>query len=665
MSRFPVSALLAGMLCFAGGHALAQKTARDISVETFFKRAQYEQMSLSPSGGKLAALSPIRGRNNLVVIDVAKRSPRVVTSFDSVDVTRFYWINDERLCMSVGDAQDATGQFNYRGTYCIDHDGQNIRDITKIGVRNAALGGYTQFDPVHFLDDGTPNVIAAINLRTRYSEDLYRFNTVTGKTELLTFDSPGWVEEWVVDQQGVPRVAVSRPDFHDRPDKNRLLKQQVWYREADGAKWELLGEHEVLVEPMGEYMLPVAFDHDGTTLFVTSNAGGRDKAALFKYDTKSRKLGELVFEHPLVDVRGGLVFSRTERKLLGVRYNAEKPSVKWFDPDMDRLQRQIDATFPRTINVIGMPRQSKARALVFAHSDVDPGTYHLLDRTKPSLEVIARTREWIDPALMSERRFIKYKARDGLEIPAWVTIPKGSGGKNLPLIVNVHGGPFSRGYSGVQWGRWPEAQFFASRGYAVLEPEPRNSTGFGTKHFTSGLRQWGQAMQDDINDGALYLVQEGIADKNRMCIHGGSYGGYAAAMGVTRDPDFWRCASPFVAVTDLFVKFGAAESDASAEYLRTDARRLVGDPEKDKAMFEKYSPALQADKAKAPVLLAMGSDDRRVPIVHGERFNSALLAAGKKVEYVIYPGEGHGFNKDVNVIDFYTRLERFFAENLK
>jgi dipeptidyl aminopeptidase/acylaminoacyl peptidase len=317
------------------------------------------------------------------------------------------------------------------------------------------------------------------------------------------------------------------------------------------------------------------------------------------------------------------------------------------------------------VNDIGLPRNGGKMALVYAHSDRDPGAYHLFDRAKPSLEPIAKTREWIDPKLMAERRFITYKARDGLEIPAWLTIPAGSNGKNLPLIVNVHGGPTVRGYSGIQWGRWPEAQFFASRGYAVLEPEPRNSTGFGSKHFQIGLKMWGQTMQDDINDGALHLVQEGIVDKSRMCIHGGSYGGYAAAMGAVRDPDLWRCATPFLAVTDLPLLMTASESDASAEFLRTDIRKMIGDIDTERAMLEKNSPLRLADRAKAPILLAMGSDDRRVPIVHGNRFNDALVAAGKKVEYVVYPGEGHGFNKDANVIDFYKRLEKFFAENLK
>jgi dipeptidyl aminopeptidase/acylaminoacyl peptidase len=659
MIRIPALALAAG-LAFGAAGAVAQKTAKDIPVETFFKRAEFSSMVLSPNGGRLAALAPVKGRNNLVVIDVAKRTRNVITTFEQYDVANFFWVNDDRLCLRVADGQEVTGRFTYRGFFCIDHDGKDIRDFNRMN------GKVVSISPVYLPEDNSVEFIASINLRTQYSVDLYRFNSITGRTTHLTFDSPGEVSRWVLDRNQVPRIAISVPDFDRRPDPAKLLKSIVWYRDGEGAKWEKLWEYEMLAgEPMGEMSEPLAFDYDNRTLYVSSNRGGRDKRAIFKFDTKTRQFGDLVFGHKLIDVEGGLVFSASEKKLLGVRYDAETPSVYWFDPAMDRLQRQLDATFPKTTNAIGLPRNGGKMAVVFAHSDRDPGAYHLLDRAKPSLEPIAKTREWLDPNLMPERRFITYKARDGLEIPAWLTIPAGSNGKNLPLIVNVHGGPTVRGYSGIQWGRWPEAQFFASRGYAVLEPEPRNSTGFGSKHFQVGLKKWGQTMQDDINDGALHLVKEGIADKGRMCIHGGSYGGYAAAMGAVRDPDLWRCASPFLAVTDLTLLMTAAESDASAEFLRTDIRKMIGDIDTERAMLERNSPLRLADRARAPILLAMGSDDRRVPIVHGNRFNDALVAAGKKVEYVVYPAEGHGFNKDENVFDFYRRLEKFFAENLK
>ncbi len=651
--------------------ASAQKKPGDIPVEDFFRRAQFANMQLSPNGERLAATVPLKGRANLAVIDLAKKTRTIITDFAALDVANFYWVNNDRLCLQVANGQDVSGAFNYRGTYCIDQNGENIRDFTKLGVANPgdSRGGYRTIRRVGLIHDDTGNVLAAMTLRSQDSFDIYRFNTRTGRYVLLTEESPGDVIEWVLDRNDVPRVAVSQPT---RRSASGPTIRTTWYRDGAGAKWEKIFETEML----GEVALkpgsfdPLAFDYDNTTLYVASSQG-EDKLAIYTYDTKARKIGERLFKHPLVDLGveqpyGGLVFSRTQKKLLGVRYDADVPSVLWIDPAMERLQKSIDAGMPKTINVVLTPSETDDVALVFAHSDRDPGAYYLLDRKKSKMELLAKTREWIDPDLMAERRFIKYKARDGLEIPAWVTIPKG-GGKNLPLIVNIHGGPWVRAYSGIEWGRWPEAQFFASRGYVVLEPEPRGSLGFGMNHYKSSFKQWGQAMQDDITDGALYLVSEGLVDKGRMCLHGGSYGGYATAMGLVKDPDLWKCGSPFVAVTDLFLFQNVPYSDISTDsyFFQTDFKKMVGDSSADRDLFTKTSPALQADKIKANVLLSMGSDDVRVPQVHGDNFASALNKAGKKVDYVIYKGEGHGYNKDENVYDFYKRLEKFFAENLK
>jgi acetyl esterase/lipase len=664
MNRLLSCAALAAC-CAALSPAFAQKKPSDIPVESFFRRAEYANMQLSPDGKKLGAVVPVQGRNNLVVIDLEKKARNVITNFSNFDVGQFYWVNNMRLCLQAANGQDVSGEFNYLGTYCIDADGENIRNFTKLGITNpdATIGGYRTIRPVRFLDNDAGEVIAAMSLRTRYSEDLYRFNTRTGRYDLLTEDSPGDVGRWILDWNDVPRVAVSEPEIRRASE---TAVRTVWYRDGARAKWEKLFETQMIggFAVKGDFV-PIAFDFDNKTLYVGAS-NGEDKDAIYAYDTQARKLGERLFRHPLIDLDGGLQQSLTQKKLLGLRYSAEMPATIWIDPAMERLQKAVDAGLPRTINVIGLARRSDERALVFAHSDRDPGTYYLLDRKKPAIEELAKTREWLDPDLMAERRFIQYPARDGMMIPAWITIPK-DGGKNLPLIVNIHGGPWVRGYEGISWGRWPDAQFFASRGYMVLEPEPRGSTGYGRKLHSSSFKQWGRTMQDDISDGALYLAKEGLVDKSRMCLFGGSYGGYASAMGVVKDPDLWKCAAPFVAVTDLFLMQGATYSDMSfaSWFLQTDFLKLVGDSSTDKEMFDRSSPARHADRVKAPVFIAMGSNDVRVPQAHGDTFVAALREAGKKVEYVVYNGEGHGFNKDENVFDFYKRLEKFFAENLK
>jgi dipeptidyl aminopeptidase/acylaminoacyl peptidase len=633
--------------------AAAQKKPGDYKVEDFFRRAEFTNMQLSPDGQRLAAGVPRKGRTNVVVIDLDKKTRNVITDFSDYDAVEYFWVSNDRLCVRIADGKAVTGEFNVRGTVCVDHDGDNIRDFSRFG---------RGFNFVGLTYDGSGEVLVQMIERSAESLDVYRLNTRTGRSRLVTQDSPGDVRNWVLDRDSVPRVAVSRPK---RKDSSSPEVQTVWYRDGENAKWEKLWSFETLGPfPSAERYVPIAFDFDNTTLYVASDAG-RDKAAIYAYDTKARKMGEMLFQHPTIDLEGGLVFSRTQKKLLGIKYSADMPGVAWVDETLARLQKAIDTALPKTNNNIQLPALTDKRALVFASSDVDPGTYYLLDRTKPAVEPIARTREWLDPALMAERRFIKYKARDGLEIPAWVTVPRG-GGKNLPLIVNIHGGPWLRIYHGIAWNP-PEAQFFASRGYVVLEPEPRGSTGFGRKHYLSSFKQWGQAMQDDITDGALALVNEGLVDKGRMCLYGGSYGGYATAMGLAKDPDLWKCGAPFVAVTDLFTFQNVPYSDMSrdTDFFETDFKKMVGDSRADKDMFTRNSPALQAEKIKAPVFITMGSADIRVPQVHGDSFVSALRSAGKKPEYIVYRGEGHGYNKDENVFDFYRRLEKFFAENLK
>ncbi|HWH41723.1 MAG TPA: S9 family peptidase [Usitatibacter sp.] len=647
------------LLCLAlPAFAQAPKKPSDIPVESFFRRAEYSQLQLSPNGKLLAALVPIRGRNNLAVIDIESKSRTVITELSNLDVFTFWWVNNGRLCFRVADGQEVTGRIVNRGTFCTDRDGGNVRDFTRISGLSAARS----ISPLARTYDESGEMIVQARLRSEDSLDVYRFNTRTGRYEILSEDSPGDVRRWVLDWNNLPRVAVSQPSRQIHG-----TTRSVWYRDDASGKWEKIFETGMTGShgSKGE-MTPLAFDGDNATLYVSYRSPDRDRAAIYKYDTKARKLGEVMFQHPLIDLEGGLVFDRSEKRLLGIRYDADVPSVAWIDEDMARVQKSIDAAMPKTVNGIFLAADAPDRALVFAQSDRDPGVYYLFDRKAKRMEELVHTRSWIDPSLMAERRFIRYKARDGMEIPAWITVPQG-GQKNLPLVVNIHGGPWVRAYSGIEWGRWPDAQFFASRGYAVLEPEPRGSLGFGDKHYASSFRQWGQSMQDDITDGALYLAKEGLVDKSRMCVFGGSYGGYASAMALAKDPDLWACGVPFVAVTDLTTFQKATYSDMSyaTDFFQTEFRKMVGDADADKAMFEKYSPARHADAVKAPVLIAMGSDDVRVPQVHGDDYVSALRSAGKKVEYVIYNGEGHGFNKDENVFDFYKRVEKFFAENLK
>jgi dipeptidyl aminopeptidase/acylaminoacyl peptidase len=278
-------------------------------------------------------------------------------------------------------------------------------------------------------------------------------------------------------------------------------------------------------------------------------------------------------------------------------------------------------------------------------------------------ERVAQLRKDIDPAAMGTLDLHRIVARDGLPLPVWVTLPQPKPTAPAPAVVLVHGGPWMRG---VSWSWRAESQFLASRGWVVIEPEFRGSTGFGRRHFEAGWKQWGRAMQDDVADAVEWAITKGLVDRKRVCIAGGSYGGYAALMGLIRDPQLYRCGVAWAAVTDprlLFRwSFGADLSDEARQF---GLPVLIGDPVADAAKLAEVAPVEHAAKITAPLLLVFGGNDRRVPLEHGSRMREALRAAGRDPQYVVYAEEGHGWLRLENQLDFYRRVERFLAEQLQ
>ena len=370
--------------------------ASAIPLETFLRRPEFNDMSLSPNGDFLAAISPFKGRGNLVVINLAERSRRLLTSFETTDVANFYWVNNKRICMRVADGQDVTGNFTYRGTFCVNTDGSDFSDFTRIDKKSTLdAGRVILFNPVRAVGGDSVEYIVAMPARSRSSNDLYRFNTITGRYTLLTFDSPGDVNRWVLDRNRVARIAVTS---EPRQGKETFTRIGIWHRESADAKWEKLFENrQTWGQTVGDAMSPIAFDFDNTTLYMASNVG-RDKMAVYKYDIKTKKLGELVFEHPLIDIEGGLLFSNEKKKLVGIRYSAEMPATKWFDPEMETLQKQLDAALPGNVNGIGVAEEKSKRLLMISASPTNPGQYFLYDNESKSIEPLVKRRDWLPPS---------------------------------------------------------------------------------------------------------------------------------------------------------------------------------------------------------------------------------------------------------------------------
>ena len=484
----------------AGAFFAASAYSTPISVEQHLRRAEFTGMSISPDGKRLAALLPHKDRRNLAVIDLEKRTRSVITAFDTYDVIDFSWINNERLFLRVGYLETTLSRQEYKGTYAVDWDGGNLRNLSEI------QGRYVSISPLRRIaEDAKGEMLVSMNLRRRDGSDVYRLNTKNGRAEILSFDAPANTGGWTLDAANVPRLATTA----DRQGNGGL-----WYRSDEKSPWRQLRTWNES-DAAAETIEPVQFEWGKSTVLVSSNVG-RDTAALMRFDPEQNKLLDVVAEHPWLDITAAdVILAPKDRSLAGVRVDAEKPSTVWVTPERTDLQKLIDAALPGRYNSYSTDYEGKF-ALVQSWSDTDRGQTFLLNIEKKSLEDLPAFAPWLKIDNFGERRFLWVTARDGIKFPAWLSLPPGSNGKNLPLIVHIHGGPVLRAYD---YRADAETLFLASRGYAVLTPEPRGGTGFGRELTRLGQKQWGRAMQDDITDAALQLVKEGVADRSKMCLY--------------------------------------------------------------------------------------------------------------------------------------------------
>ena len=641
-------------VCLLNAVVAQAETARPFPVDQFFKHESYGDASLSPNGQLMAFTASAAGRRRLMVMDIDKRDIKSVAGFNDADVNKFHWVNDRRLVFNNIDLETELGEQPGSGLYAVDIDGEGIRELMpaqRKQVRSAALVTVVKWmNYVASYKDGSDDIVALggqLSHRQRGDPQInaYRLNTRNGKiVATLNHGVPRNARDFVFDGKQQLRVvsAISEDG----------KTETVLHREQPEAAWQKIGEFDVTKPDFK----PLDFDEDGKTLYVSSQRDD-DRSAIYVFDLVKRTLGEKVLAHAEADLEGGLVFTQRGHRMVGLRADGMKPEFYWMDTSWARVQATVDRALPGRSNRLS--GEANKRVLVYSYSDTDPGRYFLLDLEQGKLEELFARRPWLEPKQMSPTQDISYTARDGLKIPAYLTLPNNRRAEKLPLIVLVHGGPYVRD----KWEFNAEVQFLASRGYAVLQPQYRGSTGFGRKHFTAGWRTWGLAMQDDLSDGVGHLVKQGVVDKDRVCIMGASYGGYAAMMGLAKRPDEYRCGINYVGVTDIGLMFSYNSSDfADSLWSRYGMKQLIGDPESMQAQFAATSPVRQVASIKAPVLLAYGSEDRRVPLVHGEEMRAALKEHGKTHEWMLLSGEGHGFLLESNRTRFYSAVEAFLKK---
>ena len=654
---------LALLLCTCAPLHAAPAVSAPVPIERFFNDPVLADAKLSPDARYLAAVYGMPGRRaSLVVIDVRQKTSKLVAAFNDGDIGRFDWVNDNRLVFDITDRQVAPGGLELAaGLFAVDRDGANLRQLAQrrgtpmvtTGSRiNSKMLPWNTF----MLDASGPRNSEFIYVTSPEFEDrgqvrtvnLLRLNTVTGVHQ--TVQRPAKVNRWMLDQKGEPRLTVTTEDG----------VSTIRYLDPANGQWRVLSTYATY-QGGKDAFAPLGFGSDGTLYAITH--GDSDTTRLFAIDLATGKPNPSpLVVTPGYDFTGNLV--RSGENVLGVRVRTDADRIVWFDPAMEAVQKKLDATLAGTINLMSFPSGNHSEwALVKSYSDVRPLAYYVYHIKTGEIDKVGDTHPGIDPARMGQQDPVRYKARDGMEIPALLTLPPG-GAKNAPLVVLVHGGPYVRGNA---WGWKEDTQFLASRGYAVLEPDFRGSTGYGDRHFRAGWKQWGLAMQNDIADGARWAVAQGYADPKRICIAGGSYGGYAVLMGLANDPDLYKCGVDWAGVTDINLLYDghwSQTSDASEEWQHYGMPVLVGDQVKDAAQLKATSPIQQAARIKAPLLLAYGGSDHRVPIYHGRKFLDAVKPYNKQVEWIEYEDEGHGWRLPANRIDFWGKVEKFLDKNI-
>lgn len=645
--------------------AAPMAAANPLPVEAFYRHADLDEAKLSPSGRWLALSTAGGGsRVALFAIDLLeKEAPRQIVRFAEADVLDFYWVNDDRLVFRVIDRDSGGGDQRYgAGLFSVGRDGADIRLLIRLRrdfVTERRIGR----EPLEwnhtllFVPQTGGDEVVVGELQFDAGNDLEliapkRLNVVTQNVTSLAAGAPVRSLRWLFDPAGEPRLVES-------VNKGQT---DVYWRAAGKAEWSRIASHPTL----NTVFTPRFVDGSGA-LYVTVEEGPARVHGLRRFDfAAGRAEPEAIVRTPGFDFNGSFIMGSVPPRILGVRGLTDAEFTHWFDPRLQQMQKLVDTKLPGRINRVSCSRCSAAEMVILVRSwsDQEPGSLWIYRAAVDKWQPIGRVRKDIEPAQMATMDLHRYRARDGLEIPVWVTLPKRPA-LQAPgaAVVLVHGGPWLRGGS---W-RWnADAQFLASRGYVVIEPEFRGSLGYGQAHHVAGRKQWGLAMQDDLADAVQWAVGKGWVDRKRVCIAGGSYGGYATLMGLIRHPETYRCGAAWIAVTDPRLLFQWHWSgDIFEEQRRYQLPSLIGDPVTDAAALAALSLPEQAARIKAPVLLAYGVEDRRVPLEHGTRMREALRAAGREPEWVLYPDEGHGWLKAENRIDFARRLERFLAEHLR
>lgn len=639
-----VSIFLAVCALSIGAVASSQATAPSTSTvpekipsAIFAKQPLLRAPILSPNGEKLLARTVSSdGREMLMIFTLSSGSYDTIPAPEKGEIAWYRWAGTDRVLISIATTVPYLND-EARMTRLVAYD--VVSQTAKfLGRRNQGLEG----DDILYVDPDGAYLLMQIQ-RTIYEwPSVFRVDIGTAAmTEIVRAQQPIW--EWYADGAGTVRAGVGMSD----------RRWTMVYRANANEKFRKVGTARIDDDEATLDLLRINRNSDEGHVLSNKKTG---RFALYKYNFATRELGELVYENLEYDLTD-FDLTADGTAIEAIRYTDERDRVVWFNPELKRHQAEIEkALNGRLSRLINRTRDGK-KMLFWIGASNNPGHYYYYDTAVGVMQPINAVNKDLPGRLLSPSRYVHYRARDGLKISAYLTLPRGRPEKGLPLIILPHGGPYDvrdkLSYDA-------EVQFLANRGYAVFQPNFRGSGGYGRDFYKKGEGQMGRTMQDDLDDGMDWLAKEGLIDPKRVCLVGASYGGYAALWGATRNPERYRCAASFAGVSDMGRQLKYSLTYAISKRYQKNWRNTVrGEGTFD---LDTISPLHQVDRLRVPVLVVHGKEDRTVPFKQSSLYAAALEKAGKTHEFHVYNNEGHGFDNAADLKDWFDRLEAFLTK---
>jgi len=654
------------LLGYAGSCVLGllsgQAFAGNVSFADLARHMQYDEVKISGDGKYIAVSGIVDDKPALSLIDLETHKGVTIRPREDRRIVHYWWVNNHRVLYTESTKVSGFDQpFSTGEIFGVNADGTAPAVLFGIGAGRHTIGGHGGASLIHrpeaefasgevidrLKNDEEHVLIKVTSWRASADGDfpkIFLMNVRDGtKTQVGT--APVRNAKFLVDHKGVVRFA-SGNDIKDM--------EQVYYRADDGESWSKLFSET----PEEGVSSPLAFSRDDSVVYVTCAVPGM-AGAICPWDVKTRTLGQPVWTSDTVNT-SELVQSLDGQDIVAARSMPGMPATSALVPGADTvaLIGKLSKQFPGEDIRLVSSTDDGSKAVVLVQSDIDPGAFYLWDAKAGKSSLLFERAKWIKSDLMASMQPVEFKARDGMTLHGYLSTPPGKeDAKHLPLVVYVHGGPIGLR---DRWGYDPYIQMMTTRGYAVLQVNFRGSGGYGFNFQRAGYREWGGKMQDDVTDATRWAIEKNIATPDRICIFGGSYGGYAALEGAVKEPKLYKCAIGYVGVYDLslmYTKGDASDSVASKSFLR-DA--LGSDPDKLAAR----SPINQLDSLKANVMLIVGGQDTRVPPQHGENLHAALQKRGIAHEWLYKPDEGHGFYDERNTVELFERVSQFLDRNI-